>query len=153
MGAHCCADEGAESDIYNYQTLIACMLSSQTKDTVIAATMESLKARGLNISTISKMSDDELDSLISRVGFHKTKVKHIKQATDIILRDFNGKVPDTMAQLTSLPGVGPKMANLVLQLAFKKICGIAVDVHVHRISNRYVSEYINMSLWASVWAG
>ncbi|ORM41130.1 Endonuclease III-like protein 1 [Babesia sp. Xinjiang] len=136
MGAHCCADETEDKATYEYQTLIACMLSSQTKDAVTAAAMDALKQRGLNVQNIAKMSEEELDSLISKVGFHKTKAKHIKQATDIILNEYNGRVPDTVQDLVALPGVGPKMANLVMQLAFKRINGIAVDLHVHRIANR-----------------
>ncbi|KAK1443060.1 endonuclease III-like protein 1 [Babesia gibsoni] len=136
MGAHCLADEDEDPATYEYQTLIAVMLSSQTKDPVTAAAMEALKEEGLNIENISNMTEDELDSLISKVGFHRTKAKHIKEATEIILKDFNGRVPNTLQGLVSLPGVGPKMANLVMQLAFKKINGIAVDLHVHRIANR-----------------
>ncbi|GBE61255.1 base excision DNA repair -GPD family domain containing protein [Babesia ovata] len=136
MGAHCCADESADKATYEYQTLIACMLSSQTKDAVTAAAMDALKERGLNVESVAKMPEEELDSLISKVGFHKTKAKHIKQATDIIIEKYNGRVPDTIQELVSLPGVGPKMANLVMQLAFKRINGIAVDLHVHRIANR-----------------
>ncbi|GIX64024.1 endonuclease III [Babesia caballi] len=136
MGAHCCADEREDKATYEYQTLIACMLSSQTKDAVTAAAMDALKQRGLNVENVANMPEEELDSLISKVGFHKTKAKHIKAATDLIMKDFKGRVPDTIEGLVSLPGVGPKMANLVMQLAFKRINGIAVDLHVHRIANR-----------------
>ncbi|KAK1940287.1 base excision DNA repair protein, HhH-GPD family domain containing protein [Babesia divergens] len=136
MGAHCLADENADPATYEYQTLIACMLSSQTKDAVTAGAMQALKNNGLTMENISKMPEEELDSLISKVGFHKTKAKHIKEATEIILEKFNGRVPNSLSALVSLPGVGPKMANLVLQLAFKRINGIAVDLHVHRIANR-----------------
>eukprot|EP00371_Babesia_bovis_P000317 XP_001608964.1 base excision DNA repair protein, HhH-GPD family domain containing protein [Babesia bovis T2Bo] len=164
MGAHCCADATQSERIYQYQTLIACMLSSQTKDAVTAAAMDALKQRGLTPENISKMPEDELDSLISKVGFHKTKAKHIKQATEMILNKFGGKVPDNIEDLVTLPGVGPKMGNLVLQIGFKRINGIAVDLHVHRIANRLqwvktktpeetrikLQELIPKRLWAEV---
>lgn len=136
MGAHCVADETANQATYEYQTLIACMLSSQTRDPVTAAAMEALKEKGLTAENIAEMPEEELDMTISKVGFHRTKAKHIKEATEIIMRDYNGRVPNTVQELVSLPGVGPKMANLVMQLAFKRINGIAVDLHVHRIANR-----------------
>ncbi|KAK2197475.1 bifunctional HhH-GPD domain/Endonuclease III-like [Babesia duncani] len=164
MGAHCLADENENADVYQYQTLVACMLSSQTKDEVTAGAMEKLKKRGLNLECISQMSQEELDSLISKVGFHNTKAKHIKQATEMIKSKFGGKVPQTLQELVTLPGVGPKMANLVLQLAFNRIQGIAVDLHVHRIANRLgwvktktpeetrlkLQELLPKTLWAQV---
>ncbi|GFE55825.1 endonuclease III [Babesia ovis] len=164
MGAHCCADETQDRPTYEYQTLVACMLSSQTKDSVTAAAMDTLKQRGLTIENIAKMPEEELDSLINKVGFHKTKAKHIKQATDIVIEKYGGRVPNTVEELVKLPGVGPKMANLVTQLAFKRINGIAVDLHVHRVANRLgwvktkspeetrikLEELIPKKLWAEV---
>jgi len=70
------------------------------------------------------------------VFYEQRKVEYIKKTT-IILRDqYNGDVPDTVQDLCKLPGVGPKMAYLVMKCAWNKIQGIGVDTHVHRISNR-----------------
>ncbi|EKX72474.1 endonuclease III family member protein [Theileria equi strain WA] len=163
MGAHCLADS-PDPATYEFQTLVACMLSSQTKDQVTAQTMDVLKKRGLTLDSIMEISEEELDTLISRVGFHNTKAKNIKKTATIIHEKFGGRVPDTMEELVSLPGVGPKMANLVIQLAFKRIDGISVDLHVHRISNRLgwvktktpdetrlqLQELIPQKLWAEV---
>jgi endonuclease-3 len=77
----------------------------------------------------------DLNDLIAKVGFHNNKTKYIKQAA-IILRDEHGSdIPDTIDGLTSLPGVGPKMAYLCMSTAWGRDEGIGVDVHVHRITN------------------
>ena len=121
-----------------FQTLISLMLSSQTKDTVTAAAVHRLKTElpgGLNLKSILEVDPKDLDEKIGKVGFHNTKTKFIKQ-TAVILRDkWHGDIPDSPEGLTSLPGVGPKMAYLCLSAAWGKHEGIGVDVHVHRITN------------------
>jgi endonuclease-3 len=77
-----------------------------------------------------------LNSWISAVGFHNKKAKYIKDATTMISEKFNGIVPSNFEDITSLPGVGPKMAHLLLQICYGKVEGIAVDTHVHRLANR-----------------
>ena len=105
-----------------YQTLISLMLSSQTKDTVNAATMLKLRAHGLTVENILATTDANLFELIRAVGFNNNKVKYIKQTTAILqgLAEYGGRVPDTMEGLLALPGVGPKMANIILRVAFGK---------------------------------
>lgn len=76
-----------------------------------------------------------LNAFISKVGFHNLKTKYIKQAAEIIRDKWNSDIPDTIAGLTSLPGVGPKMAYLCMSAAWGRDEGIGVDVHVHRITN------------------
>jgi endonuclease-3 len=122
-----------------FQTLIALMLSSQTKDTTNAIAMRRLQtelpAPGLTLETILDVDPVRLNELIYVVGFHNNKTRYIK-ATALILRDrFAGDIPDTIEGLTSLPGVGPKMAYLCLSAAWGRTEGIGVDVHVHRITN------------------
>jgi len=73
---------------------------------------------------------------IRSTGFYRNKAKNIIAAAQMIIRDFNGKVPDTMEGLIRLPGVARKTANIVLYNAFGKIEGIAVDTHVRRLSQR-----------------
>ena len=129
-------NESAEPDTRAYQTLISLMLSSQTKDTVNAATMEKLRAHGLSVKNILKTDDDTLHELIKAVGFHNNKVKYIRETTKILQEEHGGKVPQEMDALLKLPGVGPKMALICLHVAFGKVEGISVDTHVHRICNQ-----------------
>ena len=103
-----------------YQTLISLMLSSQTKDTVNAATMLKLRAHGLTVENILATTDANLFELIRAVGFNNNKVKYIKQTTAILQAEHGGRVPDTMEGLLALPGVGPKMAIIILRVAFGK---------------------------------
>ena len=121
------------------------MLSSQTKDTVNMATMKKLRDHGCTVQKILQTPDERLDELIHAVGFHNTKTKHIKQATQMISDNNAGKIPDTMDGLLALPGVGPKMALIILRVVFGKVEGISVDTHVHRIANQlaWTGENVN----------
>ncbi|KAK1580407.1 HhH-GPD superfamily base excision DNA repair protein [Colletotrichum navitas] len=128
-----------------YHILTALMLSSQTKDTVNAVAMKRLMmelpphepgaAGGLNLENVLAVDPAFLNELIWAVGFHNNKTKYIKAAAEILRDRFNGDIPDTIEGLTSLPGVGPKMAYLCLSAAWDRTEGIGVDVHVHRITN------------------
>ncbi|XP_066516903.1 endonuclease III-like protein 1 isoform X2 [Hoplias malabaricus] len=136
MGAEKCYDPQASPEVMRYQVLVSLMLSSQTKDQVTAAAMQRLRSHGLTVPTILKTDDDTLGKLIYPVGFWRTKVKYIKQTTEIIHREFGGDIPNTLEGLVRLPGVGPKMAHLAMAIAWNQVSGIGVDTHVHRISNR-----------------
>lgn len=127
---------GAPEGHREYHALISLMLSSQTKDTVNMATMEKLRAHGLSIDNILATSDEDLDALIHAVGFHNNKVRYIKKTSALLKDRHGGAVPDTMDELLALPGVGPKMALILLRVAFGKTEGISVDTHVHRICNQ-----------------
>lgn len=81
-------------------------------------------------------SEEDLKKLIYPVGFYVRKAGYIKRATAILLKDYDGDIPDTIEGLVKLPGVGPKMGYLTLQVAWKKMDGIGIDVHMHRICNR-----------------
>ena len=99
--------------------------------------MATLKAHGLSVSRIlDETSEDEFHEMIKPVGFHNVKTKSIRAATQILRDTHGGRVPDTMEDLLALPGVGPKMALLVLRVAFDITAGISVDTHVHRIANQ-----------------
>ena len=113
------------------------MMSSQTKDEITFSTLKSLVLdHNLSVDVVIATPEATLNEWISKVGFHNQKAKHIKQATQILKDKYEGKVPDKFEDLIGLPGVGPKMAHLVLQEAFDTVEGISVDTHVHRISNR-----------------
>jgi endonuclease-3 len=112
-------------------------MSSQTKDEITFSTLKSLVLdHNLSVDVVIATPEATLNEWISKVGFHNQKAKHIKQTTQILKEKYEGKVPDKFEDLIGLPGVGPKMAHLVLQEAFDKVEGISVDTHVHRISNR-----------------
>ena len=137
MGCERLADPAASEKDRRYHVLVSLMLSSQTKDTVNAAVMGALKARGLSVKRIlDETSEDEFHELIKPVGFHNVKTKNIRRATQILRDEYDEDVPNTMEALLALPGVGPKMALLVLKCAFDITAGISVDTHVHRISNQ-----------------
>ncbi|CAO3650587.1 unnamed protein product [Cunninghamella echinulata] len=139
MGCACLAEPNVPPKQQRFQTLVSLMLSSQTKDTVTSVAVRTLQKKlpgGLCINSILEVDESTLDQYIYSVGFHTKKVKYIKQTASILRQKYNDDIPDTIEGLTSLPGVGPKMGYLTLQVAWKKNLGIGVDVHVHRISNR-----------------
>ncbi|KAJ7306101.1 hypothetical protein JRQ81_010467 [Phrynocephalus forsythii] len=136
MGAGKCFDADAPPEVWRYQVLLSLMLSSQTKDQVTAAAMMRLRQHGLTVDSILEMDNAALGQLIYPVGFWKRKVQYIKQTTAILKRDYGGDIPKTVAALVQLPGVGPKMAHLVMDIAWETVSGIGVDTHVHRICNR-----------------
>jgi endonuclease-3 len=117
-----------------YKTLISTLLSSRTKDEVTLKASQRLFKLAPNINKLSVLKELEIEKVIYPVGFYKTKAKHLTRLAIIIKKDFQGRIPDTRKELISLPGVGIKTANLVLNRAFN-IPAIAVDTHVHRISN------------------
>jgi len=124
-------------EVNEYHTLIALMLSSQTKDQVVAEAMQNLKDSpgGLTPESVLAMTDEELKGYIFKVGFHNNKTKYIKQAAQILIDEHGGKVPRTAKELTALPGIGPKMAYIILKVAYNVVDGIGVDTHMHRIFN------------------
>ncbi|KAJ1096023.1 hypothetical protein NDU88_001172 [Pleurodeles waltl] len=136
MGAEKCFDRSAAPEVMRYQVLLSLMLSSQTKDQVTAAAMSRLKEHGLTVDRILDTDDATLGQLIYPVGFWKSKVKYIKQTTEILKHQYHGDIPDNVEELVKLPGVGPKMAHLIMDIAWNRVSGIGVDTHVHRISNR-----------------
>lgn len=138
MGCESAAEDHRSPLDRRLQTLVALMLSSQTKDPVTFAAMRNLQENldgGFNLDGLLKVEPEELNNLIAKVGFHNNKTKYIK-ATALLLRDkFGGDIPDTIEGMVSLPGVGPKMAYLCMSTAWGRDEGIGVDVHVHRITN------------------
>ena len=127
------AQEQAEDP---FQVLIATLLSAQTKDAVTAAASERLFNVARTPKAMLKLSVEEIEKLIYPVSFYRTKAVHVKAACEQIMKRYGGRVPSTMGELLTLPGVGRKTANLVLILAHRSESNICVDTHVHRISNR-----------------
>jgi endonuclease III len=114
--------------------LIGTILSARTKDTTTAKICDKLFLKIKNFEDLEKISLKELEELIYGVGFYKTKAKHLKELP-FTIKKFNNKIPKTIEELISLPGVGRKTANLVVSVAFDKPA-ICVDTHVHKIFNR-----------------
>ncbi|KAH0254744.1 DNA glycosylase, partial [Aureobasidium melanogenum] len=138
MGCESLAERHRSPIDRRLQTLIALMLSSQTKDTVTAVAMKTLQENlegGFNLAALLTVEPARLNELIAKVGFHNNKTKYIKATAEILRDKFNGDIPDTIEGLVSLPGVGPKMAYLTMSAAWGRDEGIGVDVHVHRITN------------------
>ena len=119
-----------------FEMMIAVMLSAQCTDERVNLTTPSLFAKYPTPEKMAKAPLEELETLIHPCGFYKNKAKNMKLASQKLLDDFGGKVPKTMEELMSIPGVGRKSANVVMLEAFEMPQGIAVDTHAKRISNR-----------------
>jgi endonuclease III len=119
-----------------FRVLIATLLSARTQDATTHAAATRLFARARTPRTLAQLSVKQIERLIYPVSFYRNKARFVKATAETIATRFNGRVPETMAQLLTLPGVGRKTANLVLILGFKSHRNICVDTHVHRISNR-----------------
>ena len=119
-----------------FHVLIATMLSAQTRDAVTAAASARLFRAARTPKSMAKLSRAQIQKLIYPVSFYRHKAAHVKDTCRQIMTRFGGRVPSTMDELLTLPGVGRKTANLVLILAHSSQENICVDTHVHRISNR-----------------
>lgn len=117
-----------------YKTLVSTLMSSRTNDNTTLAAAKRLFVKASTFRRLAMLSPTQIEKLIYPVGFYKIKARNLQCLATKILADFNGKVPRSIEELTSLPGVGRKTANLVLNRAFG-IPAIAVDTHVHRIAN------------------
>lgn len=118
-----------------YELLIATMLSAQTTDKQVNKVTPGLFERFPDAKALAEADISKIESLIKTCGFYKSKARNIKEACRIIVEEYGGRVPQTMEELTDLPGVGRKTANVVLSNAFG-VDAIAVDTHVFRVANR-----------------
>jgi endonuclease-3 len=119
-----------------FRVLIATMLSAQTKDAVTHAASTRLFRVARTPRSMARLTEARIAALVYPVSFYRVKAHHVREACRQILARFGGRVPDTMADLLTLPGVGRKTANLVLILSHASRDNICVDTHVHRIANR-----------------
>ena len=118
-----------------FQLVVAVMLSAQCTDERVNKTTPKLFERCKTIEDFANIDIKELEELVHPCGFYRNKAKNIKLCSKQILENFNGEVPHTMEELTSLAGVGRKSANVILLEVFGIANGIAVDTHAKRISN------------------
>ena len=119
-----------------FTVLISCLLSLRTQDKTTDAASRRLFKLARTPKTMVKLAVATIEKTIYPVGFYKNKAKSINKICDLLLSQYNGRVPDEIDELLKLPGVGRKTANLVITVGYNKP-GICVDTHVRRITNRW----------------
>jgi endonuclease-3 len=118
-----------------FRSLIFSILSSRTKDPASLIAAKKLFSKYPSARRLAKAERKKVEKLIHNVGFYRQKAKYVIGAARMVVKDFNGKVPDDYDNLVKIPGVGRKVANVLLAYTFEED-RIPVDTHVHRISNR-----------------
>ena len=119
-----------------WELLVATILSAQCTDARVNMVTPELFRRFPTPQAMAKATLPELEGLIRTTGFFRNKAKSIQGAAKKIIADFGGQVPETLAELISVPGAARKTANVVLGVSFGKAEGVVVDTHVFRISRR-----------------
>ncbi|NNE08602.1 MAG: endonuclease III [Gemmatimonadetes bacterium] len=119
-----------------FLVLISCILSLRTKDETTEAASRRLFATVRTPAELARLTEKRIEKLIYPVGFYKNKTKQIREIAKILVRDHESRVPETIEELTAFKGVGRKTANLVMTTGHG-LYGICVDIHVHRIANRW----------------
>lgn len=119
-----------------WELLVAVVLSAQCTDVMVNKVTAGLFAKYKTLDDYVTADLKEFESEIKSTGFYHHKAKNILTSSKLVKEKFRGKVPDTMEELLTLPGVARKTANIILGNAFGKVEGIAVDAHVHRITQR-----------------
>ena len=119
-----------------FELLIAVMLSAQCTDARVNIVTKDLFKVANSPQEFAQMDVKDIEKLISSISFYRNKAKHIKECSTQIVEKYNGIVPSTMEELTTLSGIGRKSANVIMLEAFNDCQGIAVDTHALRISNR-----------------
>jgi endonuclease-3 len=119
-----------------FELLVATILSAQTTDVLVNKVTTDLFKKYRSVQDVANTTPEELAKDIRSVNFFNTKAKNINKTSQVLIEKFGGKVPQTMEELVSLPGVARKTANIVLSSAFGLNEGIAVDTHVKRLAYR-----------------
>jgi endonuclease III len=119
-----------------WELLVATILSAQCTDVRVNMVTPELFRRFPSPKEMANAPLPELESLIKTTGFYRNKAKSIQGAAKKIIADFGGKVPETLVELTTIPGAARKTANVVLGVSFGKAEGVVVDTHVFRIARR-----------------
>ncbi|MFA5364515.1 MAG: endonuclease III [Candidatus Bathyarchaeia archaeon] len=118
------------------EILVATILSAQCTDKRVNIVTKTLFKKYRTLQDYADAGLAELEQDIKSTGFYRNKAKNIKNATRMLLDNYDGKVPDTMEEIIKLPGVARKTGNIVLSNAYGVIVGIAVDTHVRRLAKR-----------------
>ncbi len=119
-----------------YELFVAVVLSAQMQDERLNKILPKFFEKFPDLKTLANADIKEIEKALRSVNYYKTKAKHLKSAAKKILKEFNGKIPQTLDGLKSLPGVGQKTANVILGEGFNTPQGIVVDTHVARVSRR-----------------
>jgi endonuclease-3 len=119
----------------DFQLLIAVILSAQTTDIAVNKVTQKLFAIAPDANSLGKLSIEKTEDLIKTIGLYKNKARNILKTSAILNQDYKGQVPNDRKALESLPGVGRKTANVILNTLFKEPV-IAVDTHIFRLGNR-----------------
>lgn len=120
-----------------FELLIATILSAQCTDVRVNKVTPDLFEAYPTPELMANAPLEELEELVRTTGFFRNKAKSLKEASQTIVEDFDGKVPDTMDELLTLRGAARKTSNVVLGNAFNKNVGVVVDTHVKRLANRF----------------
>ncbi len=119
-----------------FQLLVATILSAQCTDVQVNKVTPKLFEKFPDAASMSEAKISILERLVKSTGFYHVKAKRIKEISKKIIKGYGGKVPQTMEELLTFPGIGRKTGNIVLSAGYGKIEGIAVDTHVYRLSRR-----------------
>mgnify|MGYP001325752843 CR=1 FL=1 len=119
-----------------FDLLVATILSAQATDVLVNKVTRDLFTKYTSAKDYADVPLERLQKDVSSINFYKTKAKNIQGSAQIIVMNFHAKVPKTMEELTTLPGVARKTANIILSNAYGINAGIAVDTHVKRLSYR-----------------
>ena len=123
-----------------FAVLVSCIISLRTRDEVTELASARLFILAKLPAELLKLSNAKIEKAIYPAAFYRKKTKSLKELCQVLVKEYSGKVPDKLEELLKLKGVGRKTANLTLILGHNKP-GICVDIHVHRISNRW--GYVN----------
>jgi len=119
-----------------FAVLVSCIISLRTRDEVTEPASARLFALAKSPAELVKLSNTKIEKAIYPAAFFRNKAASMKEMCKVLVKEYSGKVPDTLEELLKLKGVGRKTANLTLTLGHDKP-GICVDIHVHRICNRW----------------
>ena len=129
-------DVASELDYGNaYELLVATMLAAQCTDKRVNMVTPALFAAYPTVSDLAKATEEEILSYVKSVSYPNSKTRHLLQMAQMVVHDFEGEIPCNIDDLTKLPGVGRKTANVVLAFAFEQ-AAMPVDTHVFRVSHR-----------------
>ena len=119
-----------------FAVLVSCIISLRTRDEVTEMASARLFSLAKLPAELLELSNAKIEKAIYPAAFYRNKTKSLKELCQVLVKEYYGKVPDKLEELLKLKGVGRKTANLTLILGHNKL-GICVDIHVHRISNRW----------------
>jgi len=119
-----------------WELMVATILSAQCTDKRVNMVTPALFKRYITTKDFAEANKEELQEYIHSTGFFRNKAKNIIGAANTVIEDFKGKVPNTMKELITIPGIARKSANVILYVWYGKNEGVVVDTHVKRLSNR-----------------